>query len=145
MAKNTLILFLTISTILQFTQEQGTTVNTNDHLQVDENGNKCERGKHLDNGKCISNEDWCNNFDSQSGNCSECSKWAWQQNNQYQGDYCATHWWAWVLIILGSILLACLLAGAIYYCCCFSHGKKKKGYNEQHTYLALRLMPNFLK
>ena len=120
MTKSTLLLVLTISVILHFTNQQ---TNQN-YYQKTSGGEVCYKGTHLNKGKCDTNADWCNNYDEVSGNCSECSKWAWKQNDNIQGNYCATHWWAWFLIILGCILLAGLIGAAIYYCCCFSHGKK---------------------
>ena len=129
MLKSTLLIVLTVSVILQITNQQSSTK----EFQKTSSGEVCYKGKHLDDDKCVSNNDWCNNYDDFSGNCSECSKWAWQQNNDKQGNYCATHWWAWVLIILGSILLACLIAAAIWYCCCVKHGKKKASGYDEHT------------
>ena len=121
MLKKVALVFLVVLSILNLTCQ--TTTDTG--FQKTSDGTECIQGQHLDDDKCVSNNDWCNTYDKTAGNCSDCSKWTWKQNNQKQGDYCATKWWAWVLIFLGSLLLAGLIAAAIWYCCCFNHGKKK--------------------
>ena len=86
-------------------------------LQVTKDGSVCIVGYHKDDDKCVSNNDWCDSYDEQYGNCKDCNFWTWTVNHDTQGTYCATHWWAVVLIILAiilGILLCCGLCGLLY-------------------------------
>ena len=82
-------------------------------LQMTSNGDECEKGKHLDDDKCVSNNDWCDHYNGVSFNCDECNFWTWTVNNEEQGNYCATHWWAVVLIILAILLGVALCCGLL--------------------------------
>ena len=92
-------------------------------LQKADDGTVCSLGYHVNDGKCDTNDDWCDDYDSLSGNCTRCSFWAWTVTDISQGDYCATHWWAWVLIFLGVLLGLALLVFLLKYFC---RGSTKK-------------------
>ena len=77
-------------------------------LQQAPDGTVCTKGMHLDNDLCISNEDWCDEFNNETLSCDSCSFWVWEVESQEQGNWCATHWWAVFLICL-AILLGVLL------------------------------------
>ena len=86
-------------------------------LQKTDDGTVCSLGTHVNNDKCDTNNDWCDDYDTLSGNCTRCSFWAWQVRDYQQGFYCATHWWAWFLIFLGIIVGLALLTFLLKYFC----------------------------
>ena len=82
-------------------------------FQKTSDGVECLRGTHLDDDKCVSNTDWCDHYNEVTKNCEDCNFWTWTKNNEEQGNYCATHWWAVALIILAILLGIALCCGIL--------------------------------
>ena len=89
----------------------GGLANVNDQ-HVLSNGTICVRGTHKDQDKCVSNTDWCEKYDVVTLACDDCKFWGFMTNSAEQGHYCATHWWMWLLFILGLLILL----GALGFC-----------------------------
>jgi len=96
--------------------------------------NGCKFGEHKLNGKCSANSDYCkdNSYNSTTKSCSSCVWYASHvesknvdKYNQKTGDYCQTHWWAVILIILGIVLLIGLIIGLACQCCTKRKVEKK--------------------
>ena len=88
----------------------------------------CDRGFHEDDDECVSNNDWCNDYNEVTQNCEECSFWVWEVEDVNQGNYCATHWWAVFLIILAILLGVALCCGL----CAWLYMKNKRKNAYQH-------------
>ena len=87
-----------------------------DLLQTLDDGTPCQLGTHINDGKCDTNNDWCDDYDVLSGNCTRCSFWAWMKIDYQQGNHCVTKWWAWFLIFLAVLLGLALLVFLLKFC-----------------------------
>jgi hypothetical protein len=94
----------------------------------------CLVGNHIIDGKCVSNKDYCSEYDAVTHNCASCNWYAfWVENDPSDasgsktGNYCVTRWWVWILSSIAFLLFFGILIGL----CVMWAGKKRPAVVEE--------------
>jgi len=96
------------------------------------NMNMCGSGTHLEGKKCISNQKYCIEYDSETNNCLKCNLNTFIQKNPDTGDYCNLNS---SMLVLWSLFFLILFIGVLGLLSIpFSKKKEVNIENPEHMY-----------